>query len=135
MPPNKACTRRLGLCAFSSSLRGLELTPPKWHSLRPPSRRYRLLHLSSAEINLPGSSFTRAKNKICRSSSGSQADPLFSVIDFSFCGNVSLWRPATLRHPRQPFLRAGVAGSLVCRSRYLLHAQTKFSHPHQNFVA
>ena len=40
-----------------------------------------------------------------------------------------------LRHPRPSFLRAGVAGSLVRRSKELLRAQTKFGHPHQNFVA
>jgi len=35
--PNTACTRRLGLGAFSGSLRGLELVPAKWHCLVPPT--------------------------------------------------------------------------------------------------
>ena len=37
--PNKACTRRLGFCAFSGSLRGLEFVPLKQRYLVPPSRR------------------------------------------------------------------------------------------------
>ena len=36
---NNACTRRLGVCAFSSSLRGFELVPSKERYLAPPSRR------------------------------------------------------------------------------------------------
>lgn len=36
---NNACTRRLGLCAFSSFFRGLRLVPAKWRYLSPPSRR------------------------------------------------------------------------------------------------
>jgi hypothetical protein len=36
---NNACTRRLGLCAFSGSFRGLELIPLKSRYLSPPSRR------------------------------------------------------------------------------------------------
>ena len=84
MPPNTACTRLVGVCAFSGSLRGLELVPSKWRCLVPPTSGYRLLHLSSAEINLPGSSSTRTKNKICRSSPGSRADLLFATTDLFF---------------------------------------------------
>jgi len=36
--PNTACTRRVGVAAFSSRLRGLELVPAKWRSLIPPRR-------------------------------------------------------------------------------------------------
>ncbi len=35
---NTACTRRVGVAAFSSSLRGLELVPAKWRYLLPPTR-------------------------------------------------------------------------------------------------
>src|SRR6266508_1184249 len=34
--PNTACTRLVGVGAFSSSLRGLELIPSKWRYLVPP---------------------------------------------------------------------------------------------------
>jgi hypothetical protein len=34
---NTACTRLVGVCAFSGSLRGLELTPLKWRFLVPPT--------------------------------------------------------------------------------------------------
>jgi len=36
--PNTACTRRVGVCAFSGSLRGLKLVPSKRRSLVPPTR-------------------------------------------------------------------------------------------------
>jgi len=36
-PPNTACTRLVGVCAFSGSLRGLELIPAKWRYLVPPT--------------------------------------------------------------------------------------------------
>ena len=36
--PNTACTRRVGVCAFSSSFRGLRLVPLQWRSLLPPTR-------------------------------------------------------------------------------------------------
>jgi len=36
--PNTACTRRVGVCAFSSRLRGLELVPSKSRYLVPPTR-------------------------------------------------------------------------------------------------
>jgi hypothetical protein len=35
--PNTACTRLVGLCAFSVTLRGLRLVPSKWRSLVPPT--------------------------------------------------------------------------------------------------
>lgn len=35
--PNTACTRLVGLCAFSGSLGGLKLVPLKWRSLIPPT--------------------------------------------------------------------------------------------------
>ena len=35
--PNKACTRLVGGCAFSSILRGLEWIPAKWRCLVPPT--------------------------------------------------------------------------------------------------
>jgi hypothetical protein len=35
---NTACTRRVGLCAFSGSVRGLKLVPAKWLFLVPPTR-------------------------------------------------------------------------------------------------
>jgi hypothetical protein len=34
---NNACTRQVGLCAFSSSLRGLKLIQSKWRCLIPPT--------------------------------------------------------------------------------------------------
>jgi hypothetical protein len=37
-PPNTACTRRVGVAAFSGSLRSLKLVPAKWRSLVPPTR-------------------------------------------------------------------------------------------------
>ncbi len=37
--PNTACTRRVGVAAFSSSLRGLKLVPVKWRYLVPPQRQ------------------------------------------------------------------------------------------------
>jgi len=36
--PNTACTRRVGLCAFSGSLRGLKWVPSKQRYLVPPTR-------------------------------------------------------------------------------------------------
>src|SRR5512133_3343271 len=39
--PNIACTRRVGVCALSSSLRGLRRVPAKWRCLVPPTRRER----------------------------------------------------------------------------------------------
>ncbi len=36
-PPNTACTRLVGVCAFSGSFRGLELVPVKWRCLVPPT--------------------------------------------------------------------------------------------------
>jgi hypothetical protein len=45
-PPNTACTRSpteyvgavvVGVCAFSSSLRGLKLVPAQWRYLVPPT--------------------------------------------------------------------------------------------------
>jgi hypothetical protein len=36
-PPNTACTRLVGVCAFSGSLRGLRLVPSKWRYLVPPT--------------------------------------------------------------------------------------------------
>ncbi len=38
--PNTACTRRLGVCAFSGSLRSLRLVPSKWRYLVPPTSEY-----------------------------------------------------------------------------------------------
>jgi len=35
--PNKACTRLVGVCAFSSSFLGSKLVPAKWHCLVPPT--------------------------------------------------------------------------------------------------
>jgi hypothetical protein len=35
--PNTACTRLVGVCAFSGSSRGLRLVPAKWHPLVPPT--------------------------------------------------------------------------------------------------
>ena len=35
--PNTACTRLVGVCAFSGSLRGLKLVPSKWRYLVPPT--------------------------------------------------------------------------------------------------
>jgi len=35
--PNTACTRLVGVCAFSGTLRGLELVPSKWRYLVPPT--------------------------------------------------------------------------------------------------
>ncbi|HKY54860.1 MAG TPA: hypothetical protein VJM08_11165 [Anaerolineales bacterium] len=35
--PNTACTRLVGVGAFSGSLRGLELVPAKWRCLLPPT--------------------------------------------------------------------------------------------------
>ena len=37
-PPNTACTRLVGVCAFSGTLRGLKLVPSKWRCLVPPRR-------------------------------------------------------------------------------------------------
>ena len=34
---NTACTRLVGVCAFSSSFRGLRLVPSKWRCLVPPT--------------------------------------------------------------------------------------------------
>lgn len=36
-PPNTVCSRLVGFCAFSGSLRGVELIPAKWRSLIPPT--------------------------------------------------------------------------------------------------
>jgi len=36
-PPNTACTRLVGVGAFSSRLRGLELVPLKWRYLVSPT--------------------------------------------------------------------------------------------------
>ena len=41
MRANTACTRRVGLAAFSSRLRGLRLVLAKWLSLVPPTRPLR----------------------------------------------------------------------------------------------
>ncbi len=38
--PNTACTRRVGVCAFSGSFRGSRLVPANWRPLVPPTRRY-----------------------------------------------------------------------------------------------
>ena len=35
--PNTACTRLVGVAAFSGTLRGLELVPSKWCRLVPPT--------------------------------------------------------------------------------------------------
>jgi hypothetical protein len=35
--PNKACTRLVGVCAFSSGFRGLELVASNWRYLVPPT--------------------------------------------------------------------------------------------------
>ena len=51
MPLPYPTTRLVGVGAFLSSFRGLELVPAKWRPLIPPTRGYRLLHLSSAEID------------------------------------------------------------------------------------
>ena len=37
--PNTACTRLVGVAAFSGSLRGLKLVPAKWLRLVPPTSR------------------------------------------------------------------------------------------------
>jgi uncharacterized membrane protein YgdD (TMEM256/DUF423 family) len=37
--PNKACTRLVGVCAFSGTLRGFKLIPSKWRCLVPPTRK------------------------------------------------------------------------------------------------
>jgi hypothetical protein len=37
MPPNKACTRLVGVAAFSSSFLGFKLVPSKQRSLVPPT--------------------------------------------------------------------------------------------------
>jgi hypothetical protein len=36
--PNTACTRRVGVCAFSGTLCGSELVPAKWRDPVPPTR-------------------------------------------------------------------------------------------------
>ena len=36
-PANTACTRLVGVCAFSSTFRGLKLVPSKWRCLVPPT--------------------------------------------------------------------------------------------------
>ena len=50
----------------------------------PLTRKYRLLHLSSAEINLPGSSSIRTKKRDLSIEPGSETDLLFPTTDFSF---------------------------------------------------
>jgi hypothetical protein len=37
--PNTACTRRVGVAAFSGRLRGLKLVQAKWHCLVPPASK------------------------------------------------------------------------------------------------
>jgi hypothetical protein len=37
MMPNTACTRLVGVCAFSGRLRGFKLVPPKRRYLVPPT--------------------------------------------------------------------------------------------------